>query len=163
MVLGLAYYGVDLWEVRVEEKSAIDSARFALDHVEPGHTAWFAGRFGFRHHAARAGLTPMAMGRSILQPGDVFVVHDNKIDMEPKISIDPALAEEIQVARYNDKLPLRVVPNFYAGKEPLQRQNGPRMVVHVYRVLKPFTPLGFIPPWIGPKDRPVGAIMQFRR
>jgi hypothetical protein len=83
--------------------------------------------------------------------------------MEPRINIDPALAQEIDVARYNDRLPLRVVPNFYAGKEPLQRQLGPRMVVHIYRVLKPFTPLGFIPPWLGPKDRQVGAIMQLRR
>jgi hypothetical protein len=163
MALGLAYFGIDLWEARVEQTAALESARYALDHVEPGRTAWFAGRWGFRDHAARAGLTPLAPGRSTLNPGDLLVVHDNKVDMEPRINIDPALAEEIDVARYNDRLPLRVVPNFYAGKEPLQRQLGPRMVVHVYRVLKPFTPLGFIPPWIGPKDRQVGAIMQLRR
>lgn len=163
MLLGLAYFGVDLWESRVEEKAATDSAWFALDHVEPGHMAWFAGRWGFRDHAARAGLTPLVSGRSTLKPGDLLVVHDNKVEMEPRINIDPALAEEIDVARYNDRLPLRVVPNFYAGKEPLQRQVGPRMVVHIYRVLKPFTPLGFIPPWVGPQDRQVGAIMQLRR
>jgi hypothetical protein len=160
MTLGLGYFGVDLWEAHIEETAATESARVALSQLEPGRTAWFAGRWGFRDHAARAGLTPLAPGRSTLEPGDLLVVHDNKVEMEPRVVIDPSLGREIDVLRSLDRLPFRIVPSFYAGKDPLQRQVGPRFVVHIYRVLKPFTPLGFIPPRFGPQDRPVGAAMQ---
>jgi hypothetical protein len=160
LALGLFYYGVDLHEARVEKAAAEAAAHDALARLEPGQTAWYAGRWGFRHYAAKAGLTHIAVGRTELKRGDLLVVHENKIDMEPKVTIDPALVEEIEAVRLEDTLPFRTVPPYYSGKEPLQRQVGPRFVVHIYRVINPFTPLGWIPPEFGPKDRPVGAIIQ---
>ena len=166
VALGLFYFGVDYGEAIVESRAAKDAARQAMARVEPGETAWFAGRWGFRYHAEMAGLTPLAPGRSVLAPGDLLVVHENKVAEEPKIAIDPAQAEELVTLAY-DAPPLfprlRTVPTYYAGKNPLERQVGPRFVVHVYRINRPFTPLGLIPPWMGPKDRAVGAMIQSGR
>ena len=149
--LGLFYYGVDLNEARVEKAAAEAAAEDALAHLERGQTAWYAGRWGFRHYAAKAGLTHLAVGRTELKRGDLLVVHDNKIDMEPRVVIHPALVEEIVALKLGDAIPFRTVPPYYSGKEPLQRQTGPRFVVHLYRVLNPFTPLGWIPPEFGPE------------
>ena len=90
--LGLCYFAVDYGEAVVESRAAHDSARQAMAHIEPGETAWFAGRWGFRYHAEKAGLTPVAPGRSVLAAGDVLVVHENKVAEEPKVVIDPAAA-----------------------------------------------------------------------
>ncbi len=163
MVLGVAYYGVDLWEARVERRAAEESAAAALARVEPGRTAWFAGRWGFRDHAERAGLVHIAPGRTVLEPGDLLVVHDNKVDLEPTVDIDPSLVEEVLRLQYDDNLPYRLVPPFYAGKEPIQKQSGPRFVAHVYQVSRRFTPLGWVRPEFGPRDRPVGALMRAGR
>ncbi len=160
VALGLFYYGVDLHEARVEKAAAETAASDALARLEPGQTAWYAGRWGFRHYAAQAGLKHVVLGRTELKRGDIFVVHDDKIDMEPKVIIDPALVEEVLTLKFEDTIPFRTVPPFYSGKEPLQRQAGPRFVVHLYRVTNPFTPLGWIPLEYGPKDRPVGATMR---
>lgn len=163
VALGLFYFGVDEGEAVVESRAAKDAARQALARVGPGETAWFAGRWGFRYHAEEAGLTPLTPGRSVLAPGDLLVVHENKVAEEPRIAIDPAQAEELLTLDYDAPPPfprLRTVPTYYAGKNPLERQVGPRLVVHIYRVNRAFTPLGLVPPWMGPKDRAVGAMIQ---
>ena len=102
----------------------------------------------------------------MVEPGDLLVVHENKVAEEPRVAIDSAQAEEVVTLTY-DAPPyfprLRTVPAYYAGKNPLERQDGPRFVVHVYRIHRAFTPLGLIPPWLGPKDREVGAMMRFDR
>lgn len=167
MALGLFYFGVDYGEAVVESHAAGDAARRALEEAGPGHgRVWFAGRWGFRYHAEKAGLTPVVPGGCVVEAGDLLVVHDNKVAEEPRIAIDPAQADEIRTLTYDvpSYFPrLRTVPTYYAGKNPLERQVGPRLTVRVYRIKQPFTPLGLIPPWLGPKDRVVGATMRFDR
>ena len=128
--------------------------------------AWFAGRWGFRYQAEKSGLTPVVPGVSVVEPGDLLVVQENQVVEEPRVAIDPAQAEEVATLTY-DAPPffprLRTVPTFYAGKNPLERQVGPRFVVHVYRINRAFTPAGAHPALAGPKDRAVGAMMQFDR
>jgi hypothetical protein len=160
--LGLFFFGVDLREACVERSAARAAAREAFDLRAPGHTAWFVGRWGFRHYATREGLTPIRVGRTELRRGDVLVVEEEKLAEEAKVEIDPALIDEVLTLRYDDAVPFRTHPPFYAGKDPIQGRSGPRFVVHVYRVVSPFTPLGWILPEYGPQDRPVGAIRTRR-
>ncbi len=167
MALGLLYFGVDFGEAVVESRAAGDAARRALEVVGRDRSrAWFVGRWGFRYHAEKAGLSPVVPGVSVVEAGDLLVVHENKVVEEPRIAIDPAQAVEMMTFSYDLPSvfpPLRTVPAYYAGKNPLERQVGPRFVVHVYRINRPFTPLGLIPPWLGPKDREVGATIRFDR
>jgi hypothetical protein len=160
--LGLFYYGVDLHEARVERTSAEIVTKDALGMLKPGQTAWYAGRWGFRHYATKGGLKHIVPGRTEMQRGDLFVVHDNKINMEPKIELDPVLLEEVGVLKFDEDspVPFRTVPPYYSGKEPIQRQDGPRNVVHIYRVLNPFTPLGMIPIEYAPRGKQLGAMMR---
>ena len=159
LILGLFYFGIDFHEARVEKTAAETAAKEALALAKPGETVWYAGRWGFRHYAMLAGLKHIAPGRTELKRGDLLVIHDNKIDMEPKILIEPALADEILTLKFdeNSSLPWRTVPPYYSGKEPLQKQVGPRFVVHVYRVTNPFIPLGNYPRGYVAPDKPVGA------
>jgi hypothetical protein len=166
VALGFFYAGVDYEEAIVTARAADDVARKAREAVEPGSNVWFAGRWGFRYHAERAGLMPVATGRTVLEPGDVLVVQENQVVEEPRIAVDPAQAPEVATLTYDGPrlFPrLRTVPAYYAGKNPLERQSGPRFVAHVYRVEREFTPLGLIPPWLGPKDRAVGALREIGR
>jgi hypothetical protein len=167
VALGLFYFGVDYGEAEVESRAATEVAHEALARAEAGHSrAWFAGRWGFRYQGEKSGLTPIVPGVSVVEPGDLLVVQENQVIEEPRVGIDPAQAEEVARLTY-DAPPffprLRTVPTYYAGKNPLERQVGPRFVARVYRINRPFTPLGLIPPWLGPKDRAVGAMMQFDR
>jgi hypothetical protein len=161
--LGLFYFAIDYEESVVDRRAAWDAAGRVNAAASPGEKRYFAGRWGFRYHAEQAGLTPVASGRDTFAPGDWLAVVENKVAEEPRVVIEPADANEVATLSYDAPRffpPLRTVPTYYAGKNPLERQAGPRLVVHVYQVNRPFTPLGFIPPWVGPKDRAVGAVMQ---
>jgi hypothetical protein len=161
--LGLFYFAIDYEEAVVDRRAAWDAADRVLGLANRGEGRYFAGRWGFRYHAEQAGLEPVRPGRDTLEVGDWLAVVENKVAEEPRIVIDPADAKEVATLSYDNPRffpPLRTVPTYYAGKNPLERQVGPRQVVHIYEVNRPFTPLGRIPPWLGPKDRAVGAMMQ---
>ncbi len=166
MALGLFYFAIDYEESVVDRRAARDVAARLNSAAGPGEARWFAGRWGFRYHAEQAGLTPLAPGRDTFAPGDWLAVVENKVAEEPRVVIEPADAREVATLSYDAPRffpPLRTVPTYYAGKNPLERLVGSRQVVRIYQVNRPFTPLGFIPPWIGPKDRAVGAVMQVGR
>ena len=128
--------------------------------------AWFAARWGFRYQAEKSGLTPVVPGVSVVGPGDVLVVQQNQVIEEPRVVVDPCAGRGGRDAHLRRAPLLPPAPDgahLLRGKNPLERQVGPRFVVHVYRITRPFTPLGLIPPWLGPKDRAVGAMMQLDR
>ena len=157
-ILGIGYFGVDLQEALVAKRAAEDSATEAIRLAGPDRTAWYVGRWGFRHYASRAGLTQVVPGRTELRPGDVLVVQDNTILAEPVVGFALEDVVEIGGLASIDRLPYRTVPSFYSGKEPFQRRIGPRVVVRIYRVLRSFVPMGWIPPEFGPKDKLLGAL-----
>ncbi len=161
--LGLFYFAIDYEEAVVDRRAAGDAAERVRLRPCPSERTWFAGRWGFRYHAEQAGLTALRPAGIRSHQATVLAVVENKVAEEPRVVIEPADARRGRHARLRCPSllpPLRHGPDLLRGQESARAPGRPRQVVHVYQVNRPFTPSGLIPPWLGPKDRAVGAKMQ---
>jgi hypothetical protein len=146
--LGLGFFGLDWWEARVQQVAAERAAAWAAEQgasSEGGEkpTIWFVGHWGFQYYAGAAGMRPLSVpprtARECPRPGDWLVRPDDRVSRQDLDFDDPAL-EEVAWLRWDDDVPLETVVCFYSGRTPLRRRAGPRFVVRVYRVARPFTP-----------------------
>jgi hypothetical protein len=74
-----------------------------------------------------------------MRRGDLLVVPDARVGQQ-RVAIDPRSLELATEIRVEDGLPLRTVPNFYGGIRPLERVDGPRLVVRILRALADHVP-----------------------
>jgi hypothetical protein len=140
VVLGLTISGVDYLDALASQQSAEAAATCALNHSR-GATSWYAGCWGFRFYGERAGLRPLVRGQSQCRQGDYLVIDGHCLIFDPKFPDHFAgrleAVDKISVA---DVVPLRTVVDYYAGRKPLTRLEGPRASAMVYRVIADFVP-----------------------
>jgi hypothetical protein len=137
VLLGLAFYAVDLREA-VAQKRAVERAARRLRSRDGGSVAWYAGTWGVKFYAERAGLRAVVPDRSALHKGDWLVIPDAPL---PHRQIDLGgaplvLAERVVVG---DAIPLCTVWCYYGGNLPLEHHQGPRVSLRLYRVAADFT------------------------
>jgi hypothetical protein len=128
-LLGLAIYGVDLWEAWARQAAAERAARW-VRRQEGGADGWFVASSGFDFYAERAGLRRVTR-REAPRPGDWLVIEGTHADLvryplpawPPTWRLVPA-----------DWLPLRTQHCFYGSGTPVEHCDGPRFVVSIYRV-----------------------------
>jgi hypothetical protein len=140
VLLGLTVFGVDYLDARAMQVAAECAARSATGRSQ-GKTDWFVGCWGFSYYGERAGLQPLVLDRSHFQPGDHLVVDDGYYLYHPDFV--QAMAGHIQMVdriTVADAVPLRTVVDYYAGRRPLSRLEGPRASATVYRVVADFVP-----------------------
>jgi hypothetical protein len=103
-------------------------------------TIWFVGHWGFRFHAERAGMQPIIPEQSRLEAGDWLIVPTGvsrqALDY-PRSSVRPAGRIES-----SSGWPWSTIPSAYIGMLPLRRQPRSQLEVEIYRVTRPFVPLG---------------------
>jgi hypothetical protein len=150
IVLGLAFYGIDLREALVEKEAAEAAARW-VRREDPGARIWFTGSWGFQYYAGRAGMSRLILPygpkwgpiawpeESHLRRGEWLVLPDAHNLQQPLYGKKGDM-EQATVLEIDDPLPLRMVSCFYGGAAPLQRKEGPRFSVTVYRVREDFIP-----------------------
>jgi hypothetical protein len=138
VLLGLAFHGVDLREAVAEQRGAERAARRALRQAG-GRTAWYAGTWGLKFYAERAGLRAVVPDRSALRTGDWLVVPDDPLPHQELVLEGAPLAPAGRVT-VADALPLRTVWCYYGSNVPLDRLDGPRVSLRLYRVTADFTP-----------------------
>jgi 4-amino-4-deoxy-L-arabinose transferase-like glycosyltransferase len=136
ILLGMAYYAVDLIEA-MEEKAAADAAVRHVRERDAHGAIWYIGLWGFQFHAKRAGMQPAIPDRTLLRKGEWLVVPGERI-LRQNIHIDEQCAQITEQLRIVDALPLATKPTFYAGRTPIARHEGARVSVDVYRVKRDF-------------------------
>jgi hypothetical protein len=132
LLLGLGFYGVDLWEARTRQMAAESAAQWVRDR-DPGARIWFIGTHGFQFYAERSGMRRHGTGPHPL-PGDWLIVDDDNRQAFPGMTPETELVWE-------DSLPLRTFCCFYASGAPLEHLEGPRCTIAVYRPFQTSTPV----------------------
>jgi hypothetical protein len=149
IVLGLAFFALDLREAEVQCAAAADAA--AWIRQQGNGRVWYVGHWGWQFHAESNGMEPVIVAYepapgsvplprpSRLRAGDWLVVPDERVHRQ-SIELDAAHLREEVVLWYADGIPLRTVPCYYAGIAPVEHHDGDRLRVQVYRVTSDFTP-----------------------
>ncbi|MBL8756699.1 MAG: hypothetical protein JNK15_25610 [Planctomycetes bacterium] len=134
--LGLSFQGIDYLEGRACVVATQQAADYAAQR-DPRATVWFTGGWGFEYYAPRAGMRPLARGRSEVKQGDWIMIGSLDGAEEPWFHWNGRieLQQEIGVG---DAVPWSLLFGYYSGSRPLDGQRGPRFVVWVYRALEDF-------------------------
>jgi 4-amino-4-deoxy-L-arabinose transferase-like glycosyltransferase len=140
IALGLFFYCIDLREAQARKEAAERTAAY-VRASNPDATVWFAGHWGFQFYAERAGMQPVAAGRSRLRRGDWLAVPDRSI-VSQSVRVDDSALELVHTVTVADALPWQTVWAFYgtATGAALEHQAGPRVQVRLYRVTASHVP-----------------------
>jgi hypothetical protein len=147
VVLGLAFYFLDLREAWVQKQAAEEAAAWVRDHG--GGRVWYLGHWGFQFAAEHCGMLPVIARYapeeglpppSHLHEGDWLVVPGKRIHRQD-VELSGLPLELAVTLTFEDPVPLRTVWCFYLGRTPVERHTGPRLQVDVYRVGADCTPL----------------------
>lgn len=128
VVLAFGFQAVDVCDARAARAAAERAGRWVRDR-DAAAVIWYRGDWGFCYYAERAGLRPLAAGRTP-QPGDWIVIEQGHGSLD---GVGRPLERngEIQVG---GGPPLRTVPCYYDGRTALEHRDGPRCVAAIYRV-----------------------------
>jgi hypothetical protein len=142
MLLGLVFYAVDFRDAWTEREAARQAAALVRAR-EPRAVIWYVGHWGFQFYAEAAGMRPVVPDwpAYALHQGDWLVVPSPSLEQQ-RIQLDPGDLQLVEELSISDALPLRTVRCFYgtATGVPLERQEGPRLTVGIYRVRRDFAP-----------------------
>jgi hypothetical protein len=143
VALGLLYYGVDLGEA-VTQRRAVEEAARRVGSPGDGETVWYVGHWGFQFYAERADMKQVvplpsdyrsrtaAVPASVLRRGDWLVVPGHDISQQ-FIGLRDGDYEPVEVLNVESFIPLRTVPDYYAGLMPL-RSGRQLVAVKILRI-----------------------------
>lgn len=139
--LGLLYFAVDLHEARTTRRAVREAEAWIRTRAAPGARTFYVGHWGFQYYAESAGMIAAVdrqfYKRTILRAGDWLIVPGDRI-FKQRFWIDATRSEPAHRLVLRDRLPLRTLYNYYQGRTPLERHDGPRMEVTIHRVQEDF-------------------------
>lgn len=135
VALGLMFYTIDFIDARAEKLAAEAAARRVRER-DASADAWYVGRWGFQYYAERAGLKPLVPDTNERpRAGDLIVLNDGLHQPAPAFDIiDDYRLEPVESFEVGDSLPLTTMRVYYGGDLPIQRHEGPRRRVRLYRI-----------------------------
>ena len=140
-LVGTLFFAIDFHEAWQTRRIVERAADWIRPRSAPGSRTFYVGHWGFQYYAERAGMIAAVdrqfYRRTILRRGDFLVVPGPRISQQ-RFWIDPARSEPAQLLRSVDALPLRTLHCYYQGRTPLERHDGPRMEVTIYKVTDEF-------------------------
>jgi hypothetical protein len=156
IVLGVAFYLVDLRDA-VAVKQAVEQVVEYVGAQRPqggGHppTIWFAGHWGFKYYAERAGMHPVVPASkrtlgdgtlpvpSSFAKGDLLILPDEGIDKQ-SFYYDAKHTESLAVLQVQDALPLRTLYCYYSGPTAVEHFAGPRRSITILRITQDSVPV----------------------
>lgn len=138
VILGLGYFLVDWYEARAQQEGPAAAAAYIHEQREEP-TIWYTGHWGFQYYAERLGMKPVIPEVSLLARGDWLVVPEASFEQQAIELTEVPLRKLDELFVGLDPVPYRTVVGYYLGYTPLAGRFGPRLTVHVYRVLADFT------------------------
>ncbi|MFO0825662.1 MAG: glycosyltransferase family 39 protein [Gemmataceae bacterium] len=141
----VAVTALDTFDAFPEKVCARRAAKVVAKEGTTG-TVWTAGHWGFQYYCDQAGMKMLVPGKTVLQPGDLLVLprFPNEDELfRPHIGsvsvLPPAdSVEPISEIVWDDAITGQTIPNFYAGFNPVEGREHPRLRVVVYRVRQPW-------------------------
>jgi hypothetical protein len=158
IVLGLGYYGVDLFDARAQKRAAEQAAAWVRS--QKGGSGWYVGHWGFQHYAERAGLQALVPEITSLHRDDWLIVPCSRVDQQ-KVQIPDGFVLASATWSISDPVPFRTASGYYGSRTPIEPLHGPRLSVTIYRVLKDFSPRGVIPMPLPSEVTPHAAPIRF--
>lgn len=137
VAFGLAFYSFDAREARANLRAADRAAR-RVGEAPPGAATWFVGRWAFRWYAEGHGMRTALDAGTVFRAGDRVVVQETPVAPWPLKFPDGAL-EPVARVEERDRLAVRTLGAFYAGRTPLETRTGPRASATIYRVVRDCT------------------------
>lgn len=139
--LGALFFAVDFHEAVKIKQAVEEAAEWIGQRSAPSSQVFYVGHWGFQYYAERAGMIAAVdrqfYRRTILRAGDWLIVPCARIAQQ-RFWIDGARTERAHVLSLSDRIPLRTLYCYYSGRTPLERHEGPRMQVTIYRVKEDF-------------------------
>jgi len=150
VLLALGYQALDWYGARLQQQAVERATRYIAEHGDG--RVWYTGHWGFQFYAERAGMEPVVPPYFIPResrirfpevtqfvPGDWLVVPDAQFIIQQLIRLPEQNLELCDELILTSPIPLRTIPNFYAGRTPVEHFEGPALVVRLYRVRAGFT------------------------
>jgi len=142
---GCLFYVVDLADAfaakHAAEAAAATIAELTAHDAQPPRV-WYVGHWGFQFYAERAGMRAVVPDTTQLLPGDWLVVPSaptGHVERQ-RIRLDAASTRAERGVLLGVPLPWRTVMCYYGGYVPLERHEGPRLEITIYRVVAPWVP-----------------------
>ena len=160
LCLGIGYAFLDHWEAETERK-VVQEAAHLIRQRQPDATIWYTGYWGVQFYAEEERMrqvipSPQSVAinlqpdpasvsstPSTLRQGDWLVVPDQRIPQQILVQLSPPdqeLLEAFEPIVARDLVHVRTVMCYYLGEVPLEHEEGPRVVLRVFRVKKDFIP-----------------------
>jgi len=137
--LGLLFAGTDYWDALAEKRAVDDSLGWVRQQPGGDRPIWFTGHWGFHYYADRAGLRAVYPGESVLEAGDWLIYPDTTLRLYGQlVNLEPGWAEPVVIWEWCDGWPLRSIPDYYCGNQPIHHVEGPRLRLTIFRVKKTF-------------------------
>jgi hypothetical protein len=131
--LSLLFFATDLLDARAARVAAGEVARRPYFQAR-GSTFWHLSWYGFAYYADREGLRPLQLNREMPRQGDLLAMHDVR-EFREALAHHPEIGLElIDTVAAGDCFPLRVAPEYYCLRTPLENQRAPRIRVRIYRI-----------------------------
>jgi len=148
-LLSLWIWSVDVYDAGVERDLVRQIDSQPLQQSQPLPTTWTIGHWGWQYYAERAGWKLVIPGRTEFQTGDRLVVpvdptgsplssgfyrpfHGGAV-----FETTPQAWRFEQRIVADDPWPATTIPALYSGGFPVAPRRGPRLVVDVWRAVKP--------------------------
>ena len=130
--LALGYGAIDWYGAWVQQHAIETAAHYIADHG--GGRVWYAGHWGFQFYAESS--TPCSRSPPGERPSSRAIgwCCRKSSSSSRDFSLRKDDLEFQQEFAIGGGVPVRTVPCFYAGRVPLQHQDGPSLVVRIYRV-----------------------------
>lgn len=135
LVLGLTYFAADFADARSDRQAVAEAENRRIGSGPPAHRTWFIQFNGSRQYAEKLGWRPLLFEESALEKGDWLIVFHTK-GWDPKIQFPQGEATKVSEFTVEGVFPLRARGGFYAGRTPVERVDGPRVVVEIFQTTK---------------------------
>ena len=133
VALSLLFGATDWLDARSAQTAARELSRSGYIPADGG-TFWHLSWWGVGYYADREGLRPLQLNRELPRPGDLLAVHD-VAEVRAFVAAQQLMVlERVGEVAAGDSFPLRVAPNYYDGRTPLEHTRGVRTRVSVYRI-----------------------------
>lgn len=139
LLLSVIFLITDYVDAFAEKHAMQDSLAWIRSQPEADRPVWFTGHWGFHYYGREAGLHPIIPNESDLQEGDWIIYPDTLLRPYGQIiKLGPPWAERQVRIDWYECWPLRTVPDFYDGYQPIRHHEGQRMRINIFRVKKAF-------------------------
>ncbi len=138
ILIGLIYAWTDYRDAVAERDALFAGVKLVREQSGDEPRIWFAGHWGFQYYGETAGLQTLYPRESIVEAGDWLIVPEGPRPHSQSVQLAWPFVEKRGVVEIHDSWPLSTNSIYYDGYMPMQRHDGYRLRIAVYRANQRF-------------------------